>query len=309
MSPTSSDDVWARFFDEALVLSQRREVPGSSISRLLEQSVKKVRVTQGAPSAARARWDARRFRLDTSAVFASWPEAARAAVLEALSDHSLATSVFIEKGAITYCARMALEADTVEEKALFMVMGQEEVVHLLEFERLASPKVLAAPPSRFIRTLNELLQVSDRATSVLVAQVLLEGMAMQHYDVLRESCVDDDMARVINRVLIDEARHHGSGLVLLERAELTPERVGRMTDVAVQVVTMMTQQGQALLDVLRRVAALHGVSADDETLGRLAKEIDLPAQMRARAGSVREALHKLKRPELHPLISAVDAAG
>lgn len=285
---------------ERVVGLPRMEADGR-IRKLLETICKRdlVAPKRKADELPRYYWDERRYRLEKSPDYAGLPPSAREEILRTLSRHSVVTSYYIEKGAISFCAKMALLAETLEEKALYLAMGYEEVTHLLEFEKYLDvdpedPKYITP----FIGTLNDLIQDADRVASFFVAQVLLEGMALNHYETLHAHCLDDSLKSTIDKVLSDEAAHHGSGLVLLNLAELSAEESANLVRIATQVAAMLTGQGKMLLEVIRSTAARHGSALDGAALDRIARDIELDQQMKARVARLGESLSKIRHPSL-----------
>lgn len=299
MNSTPEHEILAPFFTEEKLLLQPRLPKESKLRKLLETSLKKSLALQPAPTLRPYYFDSRRFRLNTSEVFLGFKKELQEEILKNLSAHSLHTSHSIEKAATTYCARMALLADTLDEKAFFLAVGQEEVIHLVGFDQYMSEEEKNHPKtSVFAAKFGSLVQHSGRETSFLIAQVLLEGIAMNHYEVLRESCIDDSMKALIDRVLNDEARHHGSGLVLLDEATLSEQQIKHMSAVTREVLPMLVGQKQILLQTIQKTAAAMQIQVKEEDLLRLSKEIDLDAQMNDRTAHLKESIGKLKNTAL-----------
>jgi rubrerythrin len=299
MNSIPEHELLASFFSEEKLLLQPRLPKESKLKKLLETSLKKSLSFQTTPTSLPYYWDSRRFRLNTSEVFLSFKKELQEQILKNLSAHSLHTSHAIEKAAITYCARMALLAPTLDEKAFFLAVGQEEVIHLVGFDQYVSDEDKIHPKSStFAARFGSLVQHSDRETSFLIAQVLLEGIAMNHYEVLRESCIDDSMKSLIDRVLNDEARHHGSGLVLLDESALSEAQIKNMCTVTREVLPMLVGQKQILLQTIQKTAAAMQTQIKEEDLLRLTKEINLDSQMSDRTSHLKESIAKLKNISL-----------
>ncbi len=291
----------APFLARERVVGLPRMRTDGRIRKLLETICKRdlVAPKRAVQDLPRYFWDERRYALEKSDDYRSLPEDAREEILETLSRHSVVTSYYIEKGAISFCAKMALLSDTIEEKSLYLAMGYEEVTHLLEFEKFLDvdpedPKYITP----FIGTLNDLIQDADRVTSFFVAQVLLEGMALNHYENLLAHCLDSALRATIEKVLSDESGHHGSGLVLLNLAELSAEECSHLVRVAARVAGMLTGQGGMLLEVIRSTAVRHGISLGDDALSRISRDIELERQMKTRVSRLRESLTKIRHPAL-----------
>jgi len=265
---------------------------------LLDSTLKSNRVLLNRPQLRDYYWDERRFRLNESEVFSGFDQEIKRDILIKLSQHTLVSSIFIEKGAISYCTQMALTAKTLEEKMLFISMGQEEVVHLIEFEKFLSPELKQIGPTAFTTKVNELIQQNDRETSYLIAQVLLEGMSMNHYQVLWNSCIDDSMKSLIEKVLNDEARHHGSGLVLLDESPITDKQIEKMKQVTKDMLPILMGQKFVLLETIRSSAHKFGKELSPEDLEVISNQISLDAQMKDRVQKIQDSIKKLKNKDL-----------
>lgn len=293
------------FLTNERILKPARVGEQSSLRKILQSTIKKNRVLLEKPQLCEYYWDERRFNLHQSDVFMSLPQAIRTKVLVKLSRHSLISSSMIEKGAISYCVRMALMSETLDEKMLFISMGNEEVLHLVEFEQFLTTEMQNAAPTIFTTKINDLIQQHDRETSFLIAQILLEGMSMNHYSVLWESCINDQMKLVIERVLNDEARHHGSGLVLLDESTISTDQLSIMKKVTQEVLPLLIGQKEVLLETIRLTAYENGVELTDENLSAMAQEIKLEQQMRSRVHKVQEGIRKLKNQDLRIALESV----
>jgi hypothetical protein len=60
----------------------------------------------------------------------------------------------------------------------------------------------------------------EKNTCLYIIQVLLEGFGMAHYGGLRQDCLYAPLQSAYDRILKDEARHHGTGIILSKQNAL-----------------------------------------------------------------------------------------
>lgn len=284
------------------VVNQKRSMEDPRLAKMLNVASRKNRLTVGEITPKKYYWDDRRFRLNTSSQYNSLPLKTKEIILEKLSNHSILTSYFIEKSAITYCAKMALLSETFDEKMFYIQTGYEEVIHFLEFELfLKTNNISAEVSSPFSLMINQLIQDHGREISFLVAQVLLEGMAIHHYSQLKESCIHEQMKIVVEQVLHDETRHHGSGIVLLDNVHLTQDLINEMVLITKKLLPILKKQK----DVLENILLTSEI--EPPFIKIIFQEIEIDKQMDERVEVIINSIKKLKNPTLKVLLlSAMD---
>ena len=164
-------------------------------------------------------WSRERYRLERSAVFLGLDSGQQAEVLRRISRWNLSLSYFIEKSGHNYGAKMVLLADRMEEKSLYCLFSAEEAIHLRLFRNFMTftpdPETDGHP---MLEPLARVIREGSKQTCVLLIQVLLEGFGMGHYRSLMEDCLHPPLVQAFQRILRDEARHHGAGLVLAKES-------------------------------------------------------------------------------------------
>jgi hypothetical protein len=126
--------------------------------------------------------------------FRGLDSAVRGRVLAHCGDALLQEALHIETMGVAFAARMALLATTVEERMLYGFFAAEEATHLAGVSRFASRCPAEGP---FLAMLDELIAEGDRATLVLVVQVVLEGWGLDHYRGLARACRGPALAGVL----------------------------------------------------------------------------------------------------------------
>jgi hypothetical protein len=167
-------------------------------------------------------WSKERYQLEKASAFTSLSPETQNDILRKITELNLSLSYFIEKSGHNYGAKMILMADSIQEKSLYCLFAAEEAIHLNEFSNFINFKV--NPQTHWHPMLDPLAQViheGEKNTCLYVIQVLLEGFGMGHYNSLRNDCQYAPLVEVFNRIIKDEARHHGAGLILAKESHLS----------------------------------------------------------------------------------------
>ena len=88
---------------------------------------------------------------------------------------------------------------------------------------------------------------------VFVIQVILEGWGITHYKSLAKDCLNPKLEAVLEGILRDEARHHGSGVVLCRQRKISPETHQYTFEVLVRFLEMVQMGPQGLLAAMDEV--------------------------------------------------------
>ena len=234
---------------------------------------------QGAPGGAP--WDADAYGLSRVDGYVQAQPATQSAVLQRCAADQLEEALHIENIGMAYAAHMLLGSDTIEERQLYATIAADEALHhaaLTPFVPRFVPRPEAAStdaPAPFLSLLERLVVEGDRATRILVVQVVLEGWGMEHYRGLARRCADPTLAAVLTRIVDDEARHHGSGVILAPRLPAGDAAV----DVLTSFLDMVRVGPQAVLAALigcvgpmsrpERITALSQLRTEDHAGAQL----------------------------------------
>jgi hypothetical protein len=217
------------------------------------------------------------------------------AMCRSAGDALLQEALHIETMGMAYAARMVLLADSVEERAMYACFAAEEATHLAGVSRHATRRPANSP---FLTLLARLTEEGDRATLVLVVQVVLEGWGLDHYRWLARGCDDADLRSVLEGILRDEARHHGSGVILAPRLGVGETCI----DVLTAFCGMVRVGPQGLLGAVEQVRGPRSRAQRIEAL----RELDTVAHAGRRLALIRDLL---ARAGAERVIHALDARG
>ncbi len=167
------------------------------------------------------RWTADHFRLNQVQCFREATAEQRAATVERLSRELLEEALFIEQSGMAFASRMALLAETHEERMLYCLFASDEATHFHWVRSALGPEATAAAkPNAFHDLLVDIIGNQPRETMVYVIQVLLEGWGLEHYRRLLRGCTSPWFREALDQILKDESRHHGSGVVMCRERSL-----------------------------------------------------------------------------------------
>ncbi len=134
---------------------------------------------------------------------------------------ALEEAFYIEKSGMTYAAKMALLADSNDKRALYSLFCADEASH---FHAINSFMLQTPGPytqQKFLVMLDHLIHEGSFNVLVYMIQIILEGWGLQHYRSLAAGCRDASLTEVLRAIIHDEAKHHGSGLVILPQGVWT----------------------------------------------------------------------------------------
>ncbi len=203
------------FFSEDEVFHIPTDSKNKVLQQLLESAFGKLTIEPKKSEFPNHFWSEKRYGFDKSKSYLALDVQQKQRTLRHLTELNLSLSYFIEKSGHNYGAKMILLAKNQDEKALYSLFAAEEAIHQKEFINhmwFTPNKDIHWHP--MLDVLGEVMCEGERNTLIYVVQVLLEGFGMSFYSGLGESCEFSPMRNVYSRILQDEARHHGSGVIL-----------------------------------------------------------------------------------------------
>ncbi len=245
-------------------------------------------------------WPASFFGLDGVQCFRDASKDQQARVVAAASRATLEEAWFIEKAGMVYTAQMSLLATSTEERQLYSLFAADEAAHLHLVGAFLPPDE-PSRPGPFHALLADVIETADRATLIFVIQVVLEGWGLVHYRQLAEGTHSAPLRAAFERILKDEARHHGSGLLLfdqaasgadVEQATALLERFLAMVLLGPLMVVGCLSAVLGPLDNAAKTEVLHQLNADEQVRDRLALLRGL-----------------MDRPTASAIVAALDARG
>jgi len=152
-----------------------------------------------------------------------WREASpalRTELLHGCNQNILEEAVYIEDAGMSYTARMTLLARSEQEKILYSLFSADEATHYSWFKEALGPVFEKTRPNEFHHLLMDSITTHPAESLVFLIQVFLEGWGIQRYTDLMRNCRNPRLREQLGLILQDEARHHGSGVVLNREGKL-----------------------------------------------------------------------------------------
>lgn len=254
------------------------------------------------PPEDRRYWSAEFLGLDRVALFAELDEAARRQVLRRCAQDLLCEAYFVEKAGIGYAARMTLEAESTQERALYGMVAAEEATHLCQVASYLPDPDPVGTDDPFLRFIGDLVEDAPRSVCLFVVQVVLEGWGLTHYRSLANGCSHPGLTSILESILLDEARHHGSGVILLEARELSAQERSQATEALDGFLGMVRVGPQRVVAALEEAAGhlTHGQRV------RVLRELDAEAHSGERLQVLRGLM---KTPNVAGVIEDLEARG
>jgi hypothetical protein len=188
-------------------------------------------------------WPAAHFGLDRVAIFRDASREEQGRILAGCSGDVVAESYFIEKSGMYFAAKMALLAESAQERMLYSLFAADEAVHFNWIARYAaSESVVGYLDHAFIKLLDEILQSADKPALTCIVQVVLEGWGISHYHALMRDCLNADLRATFEKIIKDEARHHASGVILFNAQPPTANQQMAIIE-ALRRLLLMVQVG------------------------------------------------------------------
>jgi len=252
-----------------------------------------------APVPLDACWAPGFFGLDAVPAWRDASAEIRRAILADCARSTLLEAYFIEKAGVSYAAKMILLAPTAEERSLYAVFAAEEAAHLDAMGAALGSPDPGWQGDPFLAWLSAVVAHADRPTSQLVVQLVLEGWGLRHYAGMRDGCRHAPLRAVFDRIVADEAAHHGSAVHLLREAELGAGTLAQATELLSELLDMVRAGPVGVIDALER--GLGGFSAARRRDVRDALQTE--RHVRERLWILRGCLEKV--PAVRPVVDAL----
>lgn len=223
-------------------------------------------------------WAADQFGLQRTKAYRSSSARVKQAILARGSRDLLEEAYFIEKSGMAYTAKMTLLSETTEERMLYSMFSADEASHLFEVRGyLGDDPTGAGNP--FLALLSELIEEGDRDSLVFMIQVVLEGWGLTHYRSMASTCIDVGLSEAFGRILKDEARHHGSGMLMFDAAALSGTSRAYIVEALIRFLGMVQAGPQGVVAAVelakggltrrQRVELFTELEAEDHSASRL----------------------------------------
>ncbi len=261
----------------------------SSLSTLLDRRLDELTVSKKGLVVPKILWGAQRYGLQNAKVYMDLSEVKKLEYLERMTELNLALSAFIETSGHNYGAKMILLSETLEEKSVYALFASDEAVHLREFQNFINFDYnLQTHHHPMLEPLAEVIKEGSKTSLVFVIQVLLEGFGMGHYQGLRESCLFDPLKETYDQILKDEARHHGTGIILAKEEIPSKEDKEQIFEYTRDFIKAM-QSARWLSSVFDDI----GSSLSKEQTKELWSDLKFEKILVARIGKLKDMLDKV----------------
>lgn len=238
--------------------------PGSPVTRLLEGQLKKLNRVQRPPDNAQIElWPASYFRLDRVQYFNEASRELKSNVLRRCASDLLTESYFVEKSALSYCAKMILLAETTEVKQVYSHIAAEEATHLQWITPYIPESERAGGGGPFLRFVANLVEECDANTLAYLVQVILEGWGLHHYGSLYKNCQEQGLAELFHQLHRDEAMHHHAGEIVFDSKRISTSQDKYIADTLCSYTEFVRVGPQSVVSALEE--ALGGFNSQQRT--------------------------------------------
>jgi len=214
-------------------------------------------------------WEAEDYSLDQSSAFNKLSQTQQQQILETLSEQRLEEAFHIEKSGIAFGAKMIAESTTYEERKLYAHFVGEESEHLSMIETYLSKVSEDIESNEFLHYLGHLIETASKPVLTFIIQVILEGWGIDHYSKMAKSCISKDLRETLNKIVQDEAGHHGSGVLLFEEKNLTDEEMAIIIQSFCDFLDMIRIGPAFLFKTLNQQAQLTSKEEIEKFLGEV----------------------------------------
>ena len=251
-------------------------------------------------------WDEDFFGLGRARLYREADVATRHRILEGCCRNVLEEALFIEDAGMVYTARMSLLARSEQERVMYALFGADEATHHAWFKEALGDSLAEVTPNSFHRLLTRSILEQAPEALVFLIQVFLEGWGIQRYGELQRGCRHEGMRAVLGHILRDEARHHGSGILLAQERKLLSCLPADSRDVLIETLhaflEMVRVGPQGVLDAFER--ATGGLSRSQRVT--LFEELDTVEHSGSRLRMLRELM---LRERADDVVEALDRSG
>lgn len=208
-----------------------------ALQPLINSSLVALGWESGSSPQRRVMWSEERYNLQFSSLYRSLSSGLQQEILEDLTKANLTLAYYIEKVGIYFGGRMASHAQSDEEREYYSLFSSEEVIHMRSIENYIGFKkdpIYHYHP--LMGAIQKTLDFNDCDSMIFIIQVLLEGFGISHYSNLREFCLEPRLKEVFQKIIWDEARHHGSGLAMTANKKLLASSSDFIFDVSKDLI-------------------------------------------------------------------------
>ncbi|MEC9466854.1 MAG: ferritin-like domain-containing protein [Myxococcota bacterium] len=207
-------------------------------------------------SQAQPLWTPEFFGLDQTRAYRQATEEQKQTIIEKCSLALLEESLFIEQNGMWFATKMSMLSETLEERMLYNLFAGDEATHYHQVRLFVPVEGELSAPNGFHHLLEQIIREGDRDSLVFIIQVVLEGWGMNHYKSLSRGCEDPVFKGVLAGILKDEARHHGSGLVLYRDRGMSKKSQSYVAEVMAKFLDMIRMGPQSVAAVVEETCGM-----------------------------------------------------
>jgi hypothetical protein len=220
---------------------------------------------------------------------------------------------YIEKLGVAYCAKMVLNAQTIEIAQLYSMIGNDEATHLQWITPYINPKDRKHIVNPFFSFIESLVEMSTPNLLYYLVQTILEGWGIRHYKTLSEHCLFPPLKALLQKIIQDEAMHHHTGRVLFNSEELNTEEWELVEKSLIHYAKMIQIGPQAVVSAIETILGKLTLGSKLE----LFTELDTENHARSRlmllqdlmmAPGMENLMHKIRDKGFFKPLTAVEAA-
>lgn len=258
------------------------------LNTVLKKGIHKVLGPPGTQQHDTPLWPIEHFGLQHCGAFQNATPDQREMVIAQSSQSLLEEALFIEQSGLAFGAKMALLSETIEERMLYGLFMGDETAHYQQVRQYLPNFGMDCRPSAFHQLLTRLIEEGDRETLVFTIQVVLEGWGLTHYRQLADGCLDPKFEASLRAIIKDEARHHGSGVILARKRGLPKKSRTFVIEILNEFLTMVQLGPQTVVTALE---ANTGSLTRDQKI-RTFKELDTVGHSQQRLNLLRNLMEQ-----------------
>lgn len=229
--------------------------PGHKLARILAGALPNLLIQEQALTSktnSELYWDATHFGLERVRIFQDANREEQQAIAQIASQGLLIEAYCVEKAGMGYMSKMALLAETLEERMLYALFATDETTHLAQIRSFLAQEPIGAQDP-FLKFLADLVETDDKTILLFMIQVVLEGWGLSHYRNLAKGCHSLALGQLFEQFLQAEARHHGTGVTLFNQQTLSAHSRDTLVEALTLFLRMVQVGPQRVLGAIGQV--------------------------------------------------------
>ena len=234
------------------ILDMQNNDPGDRLNTVLGNGLKKILGEKARDPAPLPLWKPDYFNLHQTRAFKHASEEQKLNIVRFSSQALLEEALYIEQSGMAYAAKMSIMSETIEERMLYGLFAADETTHYHQVRQFLPDQGKGTEPGEFHKMLTALIEEGDRDSLVFIIQVILEGWGLTHYRSLAQGCQSEAFSEVLKGIVRDEARHHGSGVILCRDRGLPEKSHDYVNDILSTFFYMVQLGPQSVIESVEK---------------------------------------------------------